>query len=126
MMKGLETIFLWIGTHFTPEAYMFYSKLHGLLWSAADVVLILALLKIADWARRRREGKRIRVRYILVLFSALLTPLLLFSRTPKEFFRLECVICGIQFLILIYTVMVERKGVLDVIRQIQRGSRDLA
>lgn len=126
MMKGLEAIFLWIGTHFTPEAYMFYSKLQGLLWSAADIVLILALLKIADWARRRREDRKIRVRYVLLLFSAVLTPLLLFSRTPKEFFRLESIICGVQFLILIYTVIVERKGMLVVIKQIQGRSGDLA
>ena len=86
---------------------MFYSKLQGLLWSAADIVLILALLKMADWVRRETGDRKIRIRYVLLLLSALCTPLLVFSRTPKEFFYLEAVICGIQFLILIYTVLAE-------------------
>jgi hypothetical protein len=114
-MSAVEQIFLWISENFTAESYMFHSKIQVILWSAADIVLVLALLRIVDLGRRRDGLKRPLVRYVLLCLTALLTPLLLYSRTPREFFLLECIICGGQFLILLYTVVVERRRLLDLV-----------
>lgn len=116
-MKLLETIFLWIGANFTTEVYMLYTKFQGILWSLGDIVLVFALLKIADSIRIRRQKQKIRIRYIFLLFSAILTPLLVFTQTPKQFLFLESIICGTQFTILVYTLITERKGMVDFIKE---------
>ena len=114
-MTEVEQIFLWMSRNFTTETYLFHSKVQGILWSSADIILVLAMLKIVGLGRRRAGLKKPLVRYLLLGLSALLTPLLLFSRTPREFFLLECIICGGQFLILLYTVVVERRRLLDLV-----------
>ncbi|MBN1106616.1 MAG: hypothetical protein JXL84_24655 [Deltaproteobacteria bacterium] len=114
-MSDLGSLFLYIGRHFSTEAYLISSKIQGLLWSAADVVLVLAVLKIAESARRRCGMGKPLLRYGLLCVSLLLTPLLVFAGTPREFFLLESLICGAQFGILLYTVIMERKRILDLV-----------
>lgn len=111
----------WIGANFTSGHYLFFSKAQGILWSAADIILVLALLKIADLARKREGEKKIVFRYALLWISAILTPLLVFCRTPREFFFLECILCGIQFSLLIYTVLAERGRAARVLKEIAGG-----
>jgi peptidoglycan/LPS O-acetylase OafA/YrhL len=117
MLELLEASFLWIGAHFTAEVYLFSSKLQGMLWSAADIVLVLALLKIADFVRHRSGEKKIALRYLFLWLSALITPLMFFAQSPQQFFLLEAAICGMQFLILVYTVVAERKRMVAVMRK---------
>ncbi len=117
MIKRVEGAFLWIGTHFTAEVYLSSSKLQGILWSAADIALVLALLKIADFVRARSREKKIVFRYLFLWCSALATPLMLFAQSPQQFFLLEAGICGVQFLILVYTVVAERKRMVAVMRE---------
>jgi len=116
-MKILEDMFLWIGSNFTPEAYLFYTKLQGLLWSGADIMLVFMLLRISDFVGERSRRGKIRFRYFFLGASVILTPLLLFTRTRREFFVLESVICGLQFAILLYTVIAERKGLMAFFRE---------
>jgi hypothetical protein len=111
----VEQTILWISRNFTSESYLFHSKVQGILWSAADILLVLALLKIVDLGRRREGLKGPWVRYVLLGLSAVITPLLLFARTPGEFFRLESLICGGQFVILLYTALFERSRLLDLV-----------
>lgn len=122
-MTSLEAAFSWIALHFTTEAYMLSSKIQGILWSMADLALIFVLLKISDFVRTRAGRKKIRLRYVLLSFSAILTPLLAFTREPKEFFILESIICGIQFSLLLYSIAVESKGMKDFFEEILSSGR---
>ena len=112
-MSALEELLIWIGTNFTLEAYMTYAKIQGLLWSLADIGLVLAFLKISDFIRQKRGRKNIKIRYFFLYFSAALTPFIVLTKTPKHFYILESCICGIQFFILIYSVIAERKDLID-------------
>ena len=117
MLESLEAVFLWIGAHFTAEAYLLSSKLQGILWSAADIVLVLVLLKIADFVRARSGETKIVIRYLLLWLSALMTPLMFFVNSPQQFFLLEAAVCGTQFLILVYTVTAERRRMVAVMKK---------
>jgi hypothetical protein len=110
----IENLFLWIGSHFNQDLYLLTSKIQGICWSIADIALVLAVLRIAELARRRHGLNRLTVLHLLLWGSALLTPLLIVARKPREFFLLECVICGCQFLILLYVAFTERNRVLDL------------
>ena len=120
-MRILDRLFLWIGSTFTTSVYMTSTKAQGLLWSAADITLALVLLKIADEARARAGKEKIRVRYGLVWASALLTLLLPFARTPREFFHLESVIFGLQYLVLLFSVFTESRMILRAIRETRKN-----
>lgn len=111
-MTAVEKIFLWIGSRFHQELYLLFSKLQAICWSVADILLVLAVLKIADLARRREGLGRLTPLYFVLWGTALLTPLLIFAGRPRQIFLLESVICGCQFLILLYVVLTERKRVL--------------
>lgn len=113
-MPCIESIFLWLGTNFNPGLYLFTSKIQGILWSAADVVLVLAVLKIADLARGKQDLGRLVILHWVLWLSALLTPLLLMAATPRQFFLLECVICGSQFSILLYVACTEKTRILNL------------
>lgn len=120
-MNELQALFVWISTQFSTDLYMMTSRLQGVLWSAADIVLVLFFLKIADLARRKALKRRMVFRYLFLWISALLTPLLFFAPTPKSFFGLETVICGMQFLILGYTIILERKVMMEMLQSFAAG-----
>ena len=113
-MTPVENLFLWIGSNFDRSIYLSTSKIQAVCWSVADIALVLAVLKIADLARRRFALGRVMPLYLLLLGTAVITPLLVLAQTPWQFFVLECVICGCQFLILLYVALTERNRVLEL------------
>jgi hypothetical protein len=117
-MKLFETAFFWIGANFTTEVYMLSSRIQGILWSMADIVLVFVFLKICDLIRDQKKKKKILFRYFLLWLTAILTPLLIFTHEPKEFLILESAICGTQFAILVYTVIIERKSMVVFLKEI--------
>ena len=119
-MRILDKFFLWIGATFTVSAYMNSTRIQGLLWSAADITLALVFLKIADEARARAGKGKIRFRYGLVWASALLTLILPFARNPREFFHLESLIFGLQYLVLLFSAFTESRTILEAIRNARK------
>ena len=119
-MTWIEPSFLWIASNFNAGLYLLTSKIQGILWSGADIILVLAVLKIADLARKQYGLGRLRPLHLLLWATAILTPLLLFARTPRQFFLLECILCGTQFLILLHVAITERRRILELILQVHR------
>lgn len=115
-MEILPNTLLWIGNHFSHEIYYTTTKVQGLFWSLADIALVWYMLKIADFIRNRTGRSKITWRYYLLFISVILTPFLLVMETSTHFFILEAVIFAIQYLLLLYSVVAEKKGVLLFIR----------
>ena len=116
-MDLIAEIFLWVGANFTSGVYMYSTKVQGIIWSISDILLVLALLKITGLARARFRKSKIRIRYLFLALSAILTPLLIFTAKPIQIFMIEALVCGIQFCILGYTVVMERQVLLDYVRE---------
>jgi peptidoglycan/LPS O-acetylase OafA/YrhL len=76
------------------------------------------MLKIASLIREKNRKKKIFVRYVFLWLSAILVPFLVFTTTPKQFFILESVIFGLQFAVIIYSVITETKDALKFFRKI--------
>ncbi len=114
----LEKFYLWIGHGFTAEVYLLATKIQGILWSTADIIFIYFLLKLADLARKKNNKKKIFYQYHLLWLSAIFVPFLIFTTTSKQFFRLESIIFGLQFSILIYTIFADIKGIMNYLRDI--------
>jgi hypothetical protein len=115
-MEILTNTLLWVGNHFSHEVYYTTTKVQGIFWSLADIAIIWYMLKIADFIRNRTGKSKITWRYYLLLLTAILTPFLLVMKTAKHFFILEAVIFAIQYLLLMYSVIAEKKDVLLFIK----------
>lgn len=121
-MDLLDASFLWIASQFGRDAYLVSTKVQGLVWSAADLVLVFVFLRIAGVLRARGGDPPIRWRYVALGLTALLTPLLVLARSPREILLLESLVCGLQFLILVITLVLERTRFAALARQL--GGRD--
>ena len=91
-----------IGDHFTHEQYMFWSRIQGTLWTAADVVLIVYLIRITNLFRRHLELRQHLWSYAVLgatLPFAALVPVVEDART---FFYLELAVTVPHFLLILY------------------------
>jgi hypothetical protein len=119
-MELLDAAFSWIVTRFTRDAYLVSTKVQGLMWSGADLLLVFAFLRIADVLRAKSGDPPIRWRYAFLALTALLTPLLVFARSSREILLLESLVCGVQFLILVATLILERNRLAALARRLGR------
>lgn len=118
ILPFFETMFLWVGRNFSPEVYLLATKIQGMLWSIADVILIFCILRITDIVLAHNNQRPISIRYWMLLFSALPVPLLFYTSRGDHFFYIECVIFGLQFSILIYTIIVHIRDIMFFFRHI--------
>ncbi len=107
--------FFWIATHFTGDLYLTSTKTQALAWSGADLVLVFVFLKIASLLREREGLDPAPWRYGLLAATALATPLLIFAATPRQILWMESAVCGTQFLLLVFTLVRDRRRFLALI-----------
>jgi hypothetical protein len=117
----LDRLFLQIGTGFTTEAYMAVTRFQGILWSISDILIIFILLKIVSLIKGQDHRKRILIQYLLLWISAIIVPFLIFIKDPSLFFKVESVIFGLQFIVLIYTVIADSRDIMNYFKKIVRG-----
>ena len=118
----MTDLFLYIGAHFTRDAYMTATRIQGILWSVSDVLLIYILLKIIAFIKGRRCPKRLFVQRLLLWISAGLVPFLPFIHGSQDFFILESVIFGLQFAVLIYSVFADSGDVMRYFKDLLEGA----
>ncbi len=118
-VTSMDTLFLRIAEGFSPTEYIFWTKIQLVAWSAADIALVFAVLRIVGLARAHAGNQRIRVRYVLLAASAGLTSVVLVLESSQQIFRLEAAVVGLQFAILIYSIIVDRQPVLRLL--LRRG-----
>lgn len=108
----MNSILIYINQNFDYQIYLIFTKIQGFLWSIADIILIFYILRIIQLSKKTLNKKPPLIRYGLIILSTLLVPLLFYTKTSREFLHLESVICGIQFIILIYTTVKDREDFL--------------
>ncbi|MBT8374171.1 MAG: hypothetical protein KJN80_04580 [Deltaproteobacteria bacterium] len=117
-----DMIFLEIGKNFSTDAYLLTTKVQGILWSISDVLIIYVMLKIVSLIREQNQKKKILYRYIFLWLSAILIPFLVITTTPVQFFILESIIFGLQFSVLIYSVVTETRDTVVFFKKIITGN----
>lgn len=114
----MELMLQWVSNHFTIKHYLTATKMLGMLWSIADIVLVYYFLKIAELSTTNTSNGKIKYRYWLLWLSAVLTPFLLFAQTKNQYFILDSIVCGLQYLILLYTLIFSGKTMMRYILNI--------
>lgn len=120
-MEFIDTILLNIGSDFGRNAYMILTKIQGILWSIANTAIVFFFLKITGLVRMQYHRKTIRFRYFFLLVTVILSPFLLVTDSKTVFFTLEAAIYGIQYTILLYTLVMERKALMHHFREMISG-----
>lgn len=112
----MDPVFVWVTQGFTTAVSLWSLKVEGILWSGIDVFLVFGFLKIFGLARRRQSQRPIVIRFLLLWVSAVLTPLLLFTKTHGAFLLLDFVIINLHLAILVYTSVVDGRCALTMLR----------
>jgi hypothetical protein len=98
------------GAQFSPEAYLFWTRIQCLAWTGADLVIVFYLLRIANLARRL-AGQRPHVVSFIVLWTTLLfVPVVTVAPTGRMIFYLELIITVPHFLIILYVLAADARG----------------
>jgi len=91
-----------IGNSFSHEQYMFWSRVEGTLWTAADVVLVVFLLRTTNLFRRYLGIRLHRISYIIVALTLPLAVFIPFHDNARTFFYLELAVTVPHFLLILY------------------------
>ena len=103
---------------FTPESYLFWSRIQGSLWTSADIVICWYLLRLGNLARAI-SGKRPHRVCFAILFATLpLAALIPVAPNATAFYRLELLVTIPHFLIILYVMLVDWKWAWAAYRRI--------
>lgn len=102
-----QTIY-WMGTHFSPESYLFWTRIQCLLWTAADVVIVYSLLRIANTGRKLTGDRLHRGAYVVLSLTLLPAPLVAFAETGGMVFLVELLVTVPHFLLILYLLWANR------------------
>lgn len=98
---SLDTLFA-LATRFTDEQYLFWTRIECIAWTAADIIIVLYVLRIANIARRA-SGRPTHVFSFAVLAATLLfTPLVVVAQEGWTIFLAELAITVPHFLLILY------------------------
>ena len=100
----LDALIVWLGSRFSPEDYLAWTRVQSVAWSAADVVIVFYLLRIANLARRRCGAVPHRVPYAVLAATLPLLPCLAVASTPRLIFALELLITLPHFLLILHVL----------------------
>ncbi len=91
-----------IGSEFTHEQYMFWSRVQGTLWTAADVALIFYLIRIMNLFRRHLGLRRHLWSYAVLGATLPFAALVPVVENARTFFYLELAVTIPHFLLILY------------------------
>jgi hypothetical protein len=94
-----------LGTRFTAEDYIVWSRIQGTAWTSADLVIVYNLIRIADLGRDYM-GIPLH-RWSLWILYATIPPCLLIplSYNHLMFLRLELMVTIPHFLLIVYVIL---------------------
>jgi hypothetical protein len=123
MMPALDPLYEFLLVWHTPAVFHRLSQIQGVLWTAADLVLVWAALKLASTLRAREGQRPPRVRWALWWLSLAASPLLPLAGTRFQFFLAESLVAGVHYMVLVYTVAAERKRMVRLIEDYKSRRR---
>ena len=95
-----------LGVYYSAEQYLFMTKLQCMLWTSADVVMVIYLTRIANLARKQL-GKSLHVMpYVVLGITMLFVPFVPIAESGSLIFKLEMLITVPHFILLIYVLAV--------------------
>lgn len=93
---------LWLGERFSPDQYLFWTRIQCLMWTSADLVIVYYLLRIANLGRQQIGIRLHRYSYVILALTIPGMPFVAIARTGMQVFLLELAITVPHFLLILY------------------------
>ena len=91
-----------IGEHFSPEDYLFWTRVQASMWTLADVVIVLYLIRVPNLFRAYEDLRPHRLSYIVWTLTLPFCALLPFAQSGSAIFRIELLVTVPHFLLIVY------------------------
>lgn len=91
-----------IGSAFPHEQYLFWSRIEGTLWTCADMVLIVYLIRITNLFREYLGLRLHRVSYVVLGITLPFAALVPVVGDARTFYYLELAVTIPHFLLILY------------------------
>lgn len=109
-----------IGETFTHEQYLFWSRVEGTLWTAADVVIVIYLLRITNLLRGRLDLRLHRFSYVVLGLTLPFCAAIPMITDARWFFYIELIVTIPHFLLILYLCLGDARHALRALSS--RGS----
>jgi hypothetical protein len=100
----IESVILWMGSRFSPEQYVFWTRIQCTAWTLADILIVYYLLRIGDLARTFLKVERHKVCYVIWLATLPLSAAIPFLTSGRHVFAVELLVTIPHFLIILYAL----------------------
>lgn len=94
-----------LGSGFSQEDYLFWSRIQGTVWTLADIVIVLYLIRISNLFRAYLGRRRHRFSYAVLFATLPPSAFIPFVATPNGFFYLELAVTVPHFLLILYLIL---------------------
>ena len=106
-----------VGGHFSPGDYMFWTRIEGTLWTAADVFIVFYLVRCANLCRKI-VGEPPHVAPYAILGATLpFCALIPFLHSGALFFLLELVVTAPHFMLILYLICADARHAVKALPQ---------
>lgn len=94
-----------MGNAFTPEQYLFWTRIQCIAWTAADLFLLANLIRIANLCRRLNGTRNHLFSWVVLIVSVPFAILVLLAPTGASVFLLELLVTVPHFLLILYLLV---------------------
>jgi 4-amino-4-deoxy-L-arabinose transferase-like glycosyltransferase len=95
--------------YFDSDTYLTWSRIQGVLWTLADIVICFCLLRCANLCRAHLRMREHSVSFAVLWATVVLFCLLPFVPSGMAFFRLELAITVPHFALILYCLAVDHR-----------------
>lgn len=117
-----------IGNRFPAESLTWLTTIQCLGWTSADIVIVVALLRMANACRGTLGMRKHQFSYLVLIGTLFFVPLIPFAQTGWTLFWVEVIITVPHFLLILYIFAVDWAvfpRFLAKAVQMQQGSSEL-
>ncbi len=120
----IEQLVEWAGAQFSPEAYLFWTRIQCLAWTAADITIVLLLIRLANLGRGLL-GMRRHV-WAYAVLAATVPPVVgvLLAEDGAAIFAFELLITVPHFLLILYLMVLNMRHAPQVLRILVTNAMD--
>ncbi len=98
----LHDFILWMGAQFSPEQYLFWTRIQCLAWTSADIIIVFYAIRIANLGRQIVRQPLHRIPYMILAATIPFVPFIAVVATGWGVFLLELAITIPHFCLLVY------------------------
>jgi len=97
----------WFGDLFSPESYLFWSRIQGPAWTLADFVVVYYVLRLANLCRGVMGRRPHRFAWLVLAGTIPFAATIPFIPSGTAFFKTELLVTVAHFLIILYVLVTD-------------------